>query len=138
MIDSFSVGEIVFGAGSPMVQNTASVISLAAQKGIAMRTVKPQQDQTLRLGESTMTVFCAPSLQIADEENNRSLLVRIDRGSSSLLLTGDLEREAEERLLKDADKAVLCLTSTCCRWRTTGQTPRVRRRSCSKACRPLR
>ena len=54
-----------------------------------------------------MTVFCAPSLQIADEENNRSLLVRIDRGSSSLLLTGDLEREAEERLLKDADKAVL-------------------------------
>ena len=107
VIDSFSVGEIVFGAGSPMVQNTASVISLAAQKGIAMRTVKPQQDQTLRLGESTMTVFCAPSLQIADEENNRSLLVRIDRGSSSLLLTGDLEREAEERLLKDADKAVL-------------------------------
>ena len=51
-----------------------------------------------------MTFFAPLPFQIADEENNRSLLVRIDRGSSSLLLTGDLEREAEERLLKDAEQ----------------------------------
>ena len=62
VIDSFSVGEIVFGAGSPMVQNTASVISLAAQKGIAMRTVKPQQRSDAQAGREHHDVFCAPSL----------------------------------------------------------------------------
>ena len=48
------------------------------------------------------TVFFPPQ-----EENNRSLLVRIDRGQSSLLLTGDLEREGELALLEDPDKAPL-------------------------------
>ena len=90
-----------------MVEEAVRVFGVAVQKDIPLRTVKPDQNQVRQLGESSMTVFCAGVLFPPQEENNRSLLVRIDRGQSSLLLTGDLEREGELALLEDPDKAPL-------------------------------
>lgn len=106
--DSFPVGEIIVGMESTwMVEEAVRVFGVAVQKDIPLRTVKPDQNQVRQLGESSMTVFCAGVLFPPQEENNRSLLVRIDRGQSSLLLTGDLEREGELALLEDPDKAPL-------------------------------
>ena len=84
----------------------------ASEKSLTVKVV--QQAMTFAFGDSVMTVSLSPygeKYAIATTEigeNNRSMLVRIDRGQSSLLITGDMERLEEEVLLsKQATAALL-------------------------------
>ena len=93
-------------------ENGIEVMIAASEKSLTVKVV--QQAMTFAFGDSVMTVSLSPygeKYAIATTEigeNNRSMLVRIDRGQSSLLITGDMERLEEEVLLsKQATAALL-------------------------------
>jgi competence protein ComEC len=75
----------------------------------------------LDLGDGIVLSVLHPSLdqnQYVGDDNNGSVVLRIDWGESSFLLTGDTEAQAERALLRsgtDLEVDVL-------RWLTTGAT----------------
>jgi len=82
----------------------AALIDFCNSVGIAMNTA--HEGDTLALGNLALAVISPPEGVIFDGLNDNSLviLVRIatDTGETSLLLTGDIEREAIARILDDS------------------------------------
>jgi competence protein ComEC len=70
--------------------------ALAAQK---VPLLTPSGGQQFRLGEVVLQLL-GPDSPPLESENNNSITARLDFGQSSFVLTGDIEKEAEERLLK--------------------------------------
>lgn len=57
----------------------------------------PQLGASWKLGEATVELI--GPVEDYDETNNQSLILRVDYGRTSFLLTGDMEAEAEQALL---------------------------------------
>ena len=69
------------------------------------------------LGGATVTML-GPVAQYSDT-NDTSIVLRIDYGSTSFLLTGDMEKTAETDLVNSGAN----LRPMCCRWATTVPAP---------------
>jgi len=74
---------------------------------VAMRRHVPVEDaeasSSLRIGEIEVEAFSAAHRFRRAPENNSSLVVRMERGDRSVLLAGDIEKEAELVLLEQAN-----------------------------------
>lgn len=78
--------------------------TLALRRGVVHRRLRA--GDRLELGPALITVLNPPALPLAgsrrgpaSDENNNSLVLRLDWGLASFLLTGDLEQEGEAELL---------------------------------------
>ena len=63
----------------------------------------PNTGDSFKLGDATVT-FIGPVKDFADDDNNGSLVLRIDHGSKSFLFMADAEKEAENAMLKAGAK----------------------------------
>ncbi len=59
----------------------------------------PQADSSFSLGDATVTIL-GPR-RTYEEENNTSIVLRVDYGETSFLFTGDMESDAEADLMED-------------------------------------
>ena len=91
------------GSDSNSAQLKAAAPWLGAVTKPGIRRVVATPGMRVAIGEATITVLSAglahagPS---AAGDNNDSLVLRLDYGGTSFLLTGDAEREAEEQMLR--------------------------------------
>lgn len=79
---------------------------LAERRGSVHRELR--EGDRIRLGPTLITVLNPPAIPLdgsprgpASDENNNSLVLRLDWGFASFFLTGDMEQEAEVRLLRE-------------------------------------
>ncbi len=91
-----SVGRIFSSPAIPMTWWFEKVLPGMNQDSLSVQ--KPAPMEVFTLGGATVC-FINP-VQIADNPNDLSLAVRIDIGESSVLLTADIETEAERQMLE--------------------------------------
>ena len=60
---------------------------------------RAQSGQKLDLGDADLSVL-APLLPLQKSDNNNAAVLRLDYGQTSFLLTADIEKETEERLVR--------------------------------------
>jgi competence protein ComEC len=80
------------------VADYAEVKRLWREKKVPVRAARP--GQKLQLGDGVVLTVLAPLAPALRGENNNGAVLRLDHGDFSMLLTGDIEREAEERLVR--------------------------------------
>ncbi len=106
LLDNLPVGAFVDGA-QPGVTNQAYLHTLQRVQAKGIKPVKARRETTtIDLGSGTEVRVLSPEdplLTGSSTTNNNSIVLRITYGAISALLTGDLEREGEERLLKHQD-----------------------------------
>jgi competence protein ComEC len=93
------VGLVIDGAPS---QVTDEIEYLELKREIARRKiprVPARAGQKINLGAATMQVL-APLPPLFEGDNNNCAVLRLDDGKISALFTGDIEKEAEERLVR--------------------------------------
>ena len=73
------------------------VLGLVKQKKVQYLRATPR---TISLGDATLRIIPAPPGAAGDEQNNRSIVVLVERGSFRALLSGDSEVEELAALLK--------------------------------------
>lgn len=74
-----------------------SLINMISKNGA--KTMFPNRGDTYSLGNATVTVL-APS-SFSEDSNNNSIVVRIQFGEFSCIITGDAETDSEERMVRD-------------------------------------
>lgn len=98
VLNEVPIGLVIDGT---LQHNPAAVEYNALKKEILRRRIPIITARAgLRRNLGTMKLeVLAPSSPALAGDNNNSVVLRLDYGRTSLLLTGDMEREAEERLL---------------------------------------
>ena len=96
LLARMDAGEVLVTEGADDREVRSAVWETAAGHGAAVRSVTGETD--LKLGEARLRIL--PS---GDDRNDnaRSLAVLVSLEGQDLLLTGDMDRKAEERLLAD-------------------------------------
>ena len=79
-----------------------------AQGRLATEWVKPLEEDVYWVGKLRIEIIHAPAEDNAGG-NEDSLILRLDYGENSWLVTGDAEHETEEHLLESVDKDRLCV-----------------------------
>ena len=92
-----SVGRVFSSPAIPMTWWFEKVLPGMDQDSLTVQ--KPSPMETFMLGGATVC-FINP-VQTAENPNDLSLAVRIDAGESSVLLTADIETEAEQQMLEN-------------------------------------
>lgn len=104
-----SVGE-VWDNGHAAAHGNAAVtgfIDAASEKGARVLTLDELCAGPRELGGAIVEVLApCPSLHEGDSVNDGSLVVKITYGERSVLLMGDAEKDAEERLLAERPEAL--------------------------------
>jgi competence protein ComEC len=109
-LDGRSAGTIVVGPGREPAAAWRQVTALAAERGVPVRQVGPGDAVTV--GDATLTVL-GPATEFTgtdSDPNNDSVVVMADVAGTRILLTGDIEIEAQQALLNagaDLDADVL-------------------------------
>ncbi len=88
-------GEFFCSTTTSDTKTFASLLTRVEGQGLSVQV--PSPGDQVALGSATVT-FIGPVSQ-GDSENNNSLVIRIDFGSTSFLLTGDAEKEEEQSLI---------------------------------------
>ncbi len=96
-VAGLSVGTVYSPTAVPMTYWFEQV--LPGLKGKSLKLRKPQTGDAFMLGEAKV-IFLNP-LQQSENANNLSLVLRLEYGSCSVLLMGDLEGDGEVALLED-------------------------------------
>lgn len=73
-----------------------SLLARVERQGLSVQV--PSAGNTINLGSATVT-FVGPVEQDPESENNNSLVLRVEFGSTAFLLTGDAEKEEEQSLV---------------------------------------
>jgi competence protein ComEC len=97
LLENFEVGELWLAAG-PDDERMLPLLATARRRGVPVRRL--QQGDCEALGAVAIEVLSPVFAQeIAGRQNDDSLVLRAVYGSQSFLLTGDIERRAEQALL---------------------------------------
>ena len=78
-----------------------------AQSKLATEWIKPLEEDVYWVGKLRIEVIHAPA-EDNTGGNEDSLILRLDYGENSLLVTGDAEHETEAHLLESVEKERLC------------------------------
>ena len=98
MLENFSVGEFWLAPGSDELKE--GLRSIARDRGIPIREVDERSGRFDFRG-LRLRALHPPAGFRTDNENNRSLVLRLDDETLSLLLPGDIERDEEARLVRE-------------------------------------
>ena len=96
-LEGLSVGKVFAPAAVPMTYWFESVLPHLNQTGLEL--ARPREYETVTLGSAVVTFL--NTLQTAENPNDLSLVLRIDYVNTSVLLTADIEGEAEMHLLNE-------------------------------------
>lgn len=109
VVRNFKVGEVWEGPYHHKSANYDRFKSQLTEQGIPVRVVKAGDD--FSIGDGTKLLILNPPMMSEQDlstgthkaENNHSLVLRLEYNQVSFLFTGDIEREAEQRLLKQPE-----------------------------------
>jgi len=100
VLETFKVSDIL-DSGFPFMTGTyKDLLDIVRQKNIRYQTVK--EGQRFRFGKARVTILGPPEQFIEgtlSDPNNNSIVLKIDYGKRSFLLTGDAAFEEEEKIL---------------------------------------
>jgi len=105
VVAGLRVGALVVGPGPPLPDADASATAtLAAARGSRVPIVQVAAGQSFRLGAAEVQVLSPPADgSLGAEANDNSLVLRVVSDRAALLLTGDAEAAAQQRLLTRPD-----------------------------------
>ena len=100
LLDHYRVGQVLDVRQSESVPEAAPWLEVLAALGVS-RTLA-QRGMRLPVGDLSVTVLHPGSTQLtgtASDDNNNAVVLRLDYGQTSLILTGDAESEAEADMI---------------------------------------
>ncbi|CAN5879308.1 hypothetical protein BH20ACT7_BH20ACT7_17990 [soil metagenome] len=105
VVAGLRVGALVVGPGPPLPDADASATAtLAAARGSRVPILQVAAGQSFRLGAAEVQVLSPPADgSLGAEANDNSLVLRVVSDGAALLLTGDAEAAAQQRLLVRPD-----------------------------------
>ncbi|HEX9996719.1 MAG TPA: DNA internalization-related competence protein ComEC/Rec2 [Abditibacterium sp.] len=102
VVNEIPVGAFLDGAATLQQRPDPSQLDYyELRKTLSARKIpvlKPFAGQIFKFGEAKFTLL-APTLPAFEAENDNSIVARLDFGQNSFLLTGDIEEQAEARLV---------------------------------------
>lgn len=107
VINSFQIGKIYMPKTTATTATFKDVVTAAQNKGLSFNT--PNPGDTFKVGEATCTIL-APNGSGYEDANNFSIVIKVQYGSTSFLLTGDAEDISENQMISkgfDLSAAVL-------------------------------
>lgn len=103
VLENLKVGKIFIGTQPKTTNLYEKLLKIAKEKKIPVITLA--RGDCINLGEISFRILSPKKgVEIADDLNNNSFVIRMDYYNTSLLLTGDIEKETEENLLKECIK----------------------------------
>lgn len=96
VIDAYQIGQVWMPRVQHDTQTFEDVLLAIQRKGLSITS--PAIGSQYVLGDATITVL-APNSSIYSELNDYSIVLRVDHGSNSFLLTGDAESLSEGEML---------------------------------------
>ncbi|MGH9685871.1 MAG: ComEC/Rec2 family competence protein [Candidatus Acidiferrales bacterium] len=100
VLQNFKVGELWVGWDDPRPA-FARLLDEARSRGI--RIVHVDQGEHFDFGASRADVLWPPAGGVGDSPNDNCVVLRLSEGKSHFLLTGDIEKTAEDGLLADRE-----------------------------------
>ena len=92
VLQNITVDRVLLPSGSATTQTYEDMLSVIEEKGIA--TSFPKIGYTGQLGEAEFQVV-GPKYEDSDNQNDNSLMIRVQYGNASFLFTGDAESTEE-------------------------------------------
>jgi competence protein ComEC len=99
---NFYVRAAFVGAGQKPSNNLTLFYETLKRRNIPV--IETARGDVFKFGEVTVEILSPSAETVRLSENNNSLVLRVTFGERTFLFTGDIEREAEDVLLRDADK----------------------------------
>ena len=98
VVRNFTVGEIFVGSEPFENREFADLMSAARRNEVPISVVT--REEVLEISGAKVIVL-NPELEakLGDSVNNGSIVLRLEYGSRAILLTGDIERDAEQKLV---------------------------------------
>jgi competence protein ComEC len=96
VIEHLDVGQIWINPRRFRGECAVSMLEAIHERGTPVRLIRGET--RARIGELHLDAITVPHTFRRASENNSSIVVRVDANGRSLLLTGDIEREAESEL----------------------------------------
>lgn len=97
IVNSFKVGKIYFPKQTATTKVFENFVGAVKDKGMQLSV--PKVGDTFDLGDAKCTVL-APNGSNYEDGNDYSIVIRVDFGSTSFLLTGDAEAVSEMEMVK--------------------------------------
>jgi competence protein ComEC len=107
VINSFKVGKVYFPKQTATTKTFEDFVIAVKNKGLQLTA--PTVGDSFKLGEATVTIL-APNNSSYTDANDYSIVLKVQYGNTSFLLTGDAETVSEsEMLLKGLDVSATVL-----------------------------
>lgn len=100
VLNHYEVGEVWMTGTNNRTSVMQHLLKLIREKNIPVRIVDESDDQTIDGVFIDVLFPFQPEFGINEHTNNYSLVMKVIYGENEILLTGDLEKEGEERLIK--------------------------------------
>ena len=107
IIEKLKVGQIIIGKQFESSENYEEVMNLVKDKNIATHVL--ESGQKINIEKNLCIDILWPNKnQISENSlNNNSLVCKLNYNNFSMLFTGDIEKVAEEKVLKNIDNDLL-------------------------------
>lgn len=96
IINAFQVGKIFMPKATATTKTFEDVVTAAKNKGLSFTA--PTPGESFKLGEATCTIL-APNGSGYEDPNNYSVVIKVQFGKTSFLLSGDAENISENEML---------------------------------------
>jgi competence protein ComEC len=96
VINSLKVGKVYFPKQTATTRTFEDFVT--AVKGKGLKLTVPTVGESFKLGEATITVL-APNSSSYEDANDYSIVLKVQYGNTSFLLTGDAESVSESEML---------------------------------------
>lgn len=106
VIENIKVGKILVGPIKEKTKLYEDFISIVSKKGITLQTI--YGGDVIKIDDITIDIlYPNEQNEIEDNENNNSLVFKLNYFDMSILFTGDIEKEVENKLKKDIAANIL-------------------------------
>ena len=96
IMNSFKVGKIYFPNATATTKTFENLVKAVKNKG--MKFTEPKVGETFNIGDAKSTIL-APNGTSYEDANNYSIVIKLEYGNNSFLLTGDAEDVSEKEML---------------------------------------
>lgn len=100
VLENLKVKKIVIGTQPQKTDLYERLLNISKKKNIPVITLS--KEETIKLGKASFLIlYPNQNLQIKEDLNNNSLVIRMDYYNVSMLFTGDIEKETEKILIEE-------------------------------------